>query len=305
MSNPISKSFKSYLPLIIVLFFALTFQSCQSTKIPARDSIDPEAPADVHFIVAHEVEFPVTEDDNYKYIFFRFYNPHYNNPLYIANILQDGLELTKTEEVPALSHIAINFNLEDTFYGLTLGGEHQLAAEECVIPENNKYMKHCNAEKSEQLTYALKVSEKEYESTKQFVEYYLNSTELKYASGLNVKLAGFYLKRRFFTKKEKRQFGTVKYPKKSKNKKVSLENEDELDNKFVCSTFIGYVLYNNVESVEQFFDEHGIKYEYLNVTDLSLIPGMTPLFYSSWDTYNEAARAFVDDFPEFSDYLTK
>lgn len=304
MFNSISKSFKNHLPLIIVLLFALTFQSCQSINNLARDSIDPEAPKDVEYILAKEIEFPVNDDDNYKYIFFRFYNPYYNNPLYIANILKDGLELTKTEEVPDLSHVAINFNLEDSYYGLTLGGVHQLAAEECVIPENNKYMKHCSAEKSEQITYAFKVTEEEYNRTKEFVDYYLQSTKLKYASGLNVKLAGFFLKKRFFTSKEKRQFGNVKYPKRAKNKKVNLENEKEVENKFVCSTFIGYVLYNNIDSVAVFFDENNIKYEYLNVTDISLIPGMTPLFYSSWDSYIDAANAFVEEYPEFTDYLT-
>ena len=72
----------------------------------------------------------------------------------------------------------------------------------------------------------------------------------------------------------------------------------------MCSTFVGYVLYNNVESVSSFFDDNNIKYEYLNVTDISLIPGMTPLFYSNWDTYPEAAQAFVEEYPEFSEYLT-
>jgi hypothetical protein len=43
----------------------------------------------------------------------------------------------------------------------------------------------------------------------------------------------------------------------------------------------------------------------MNVTDLTFIPGLTPLFYSSWDTYGQAVKAFVEQYPEFAKYLTE
>ena len=294
---------KNKFTLLVFIVLTLSFQSCKTTRSMARETLEPNAPEDASFILAHDVVFPEIEG-NYKYIFFRLYNPSYKNPLYIANVLKNGLSLTKTEDVPDLSHAAINFTLDDNYYGLTLGGQYQLAEEECTIPQNNKYMKNCNPEKSEQITYALKVSEEEYEKAKIFVERYANSTDIKYASSLNFKLALFSIKRKFFTPKDHKQFGTVIYPDKVDNKKVDIDNDNEIQNNFVCSTFIGYVLYNNVESVSNYFDENNIKYEYLNVTDISLIPGMTPLFYSNWDTYIEAAHAFVEEYPEFADYLT-
>lgn len=294
---------KNHLFLILILLVSVFFQSCKTTRSLARESIEPNAPDDAPFLLAHEVTFPVVEGPH-KYIFFRMYNPSYKNPLYIANILKNGLNITKTEDVPNLSHIAINFSLDDSYYGLTLGGEHQLAAEECAVPQNNKYMKNCDPEKSEQITYALRVTEEEYENTKAFVEHYVEGTDIKYASGLNIKIGLFSIRKKFFTPKDHKQFGTINYPHSAENQKVDIENEDKLPNNFVCSTFIGYVLYNNVEHVSKFFDENEIKYEYINVTDISLIPGIVPLFYSNWDTYPEAARAFVEDFPEFSEYLT-
>ena len=297
---------KKYLPLLFLLLLALSFQSCKSTNSLVKESIQPSAPAEAEIVLAPTVEFPETEtEENSKYIFIRLYNPVYNSPVYIANILKNGLAITKTEDVPDLSHSAINFNLNDTFYGLTLGGEYNFAEENCMSVEGQKYMKHCNPEKSEQITYALKVTEEEYNNTKKFVDYYLNSTKVKYASGLNVKLALFSIKKKFFTSKKYKQFSTQKYPKHAKNVKIDQEDEDSYKNKFVCSTFLGYVLYNNVESTAEFFDEHNIKYDYINVTDLSLIPGMTPLFYSTWDNYNEAARQFVTEHPEFAEYLTQ
>ena len=289
--------------LIFVLLLALSFQSCKTTRSLAKESIEPGAPDDASFILAHDVVFPEIEG-NYKYIFFRLYNPAYKNPLYIANVLKNGLSITKTEEVPDLSHASINFSLDDNYYGLTLGGEHQLAEEECTAPQNNKYMKNCDPTKSEQITYALKVTEEEFEKTKEFVSKYVESTDINYASGLNFKIALFSIKKKFFTPKDHQQFGSIVYPSDANNKKVDLDNDDEVLNNFVCSTFIGYVLYNNVESISEFFDENDIKYEYLNVTDISLIPGIVPLFYSNWDTYPEAARAFVKEYPEFKEYLS-
>ena len=154
-------------------------------------------------------------------------------------------------------------------------------------------------------TSSREVTEEEYNNTQKFVDYYLDSTDLKYASGLNVKLGLFSIKKKFFTSKKHKQFTTQKYPKSAKNVKINKENESEYLNRFVCSTFIGYVLYNNVQSVSDFFDKYNIKYDYLNVTDLSLIPGMTPLFYSTWANYLEAAKEFVTENDEFSEYLTQ
>ena len=294
---------KKQIHLIIILTLSLFFQSCKTTRSVTRESFEPDAPEELPFIVAHDIVFPELEG-NYKYIFFRLYNPAYKNPLYIANMLKGGISLTRTGGVPDVSHASINFSLDDNYFGLKLGGEYPLEVEECSIPDSNEYMKRCDTEKSEQITYALKVTEEEFEKTKQFVEHYVNNPDVRYATSLNFKIALFSIRRKFFTPKENQEFGTLIYPDDVYNQKIQFDELD-LHNSFVCSTFIGYVLYNNVESVSKFFDEHNIKYEYLNVSDISLIPGITPLFYSNWDNYLEAVNAFVEEYPEFSEYLTK
>ena len=309
--------------LLLTLFFlfSLSFYSCKTTGSLVKEVINPNPPEDAAILIAPELNFPevaaqaqtVTEEEdttleqsekveeNYKYIFLRLYNPVYISPLYAANILKNGLAFTKTEDVPDLSHSAINFDLNDNFYGLTLGGEHQFAKEQCTKAAQNKYMRHCNPDKSEQITYALKVTEEEYNNAKKMVEFYAATPKLKYVSALTVKLGIFSIGKRFFSSKNHRKFTTQKYPVSAKN--VIVKSEDEYLYRFVCSSFLGYVLYNNVKSVRDFFDEYGIKYDYLNVTDLSLIPGMTPLFYSNWTDYPKAAKAFVQEYPEFSEYL--
>lgn len=285
----------------LFLLFFFVVQGCKSTKVLDAYPVTPEAP----YNIAEEISFESSgegNEDKSKYLFIRLYNPEYSNPFYIANILKGGLQITKNDQGPDLSHASINFDLEDNFFGLTFGGKYQLAEEACQFPLDNKYMRNCNPSKSEQVTYALKVTEEEYENTKKFIEIYASNTKLKYASLLNVKIGLFSIKRKFFSKKDQRVFGTVKYPKNAKNKKVDLEN-DKLETRFVCSTFIGFVLYNTVESVTEFFDEHNIKYDYMDVSDISLIPGMTRLFSSTWDNYVKAAYAFVEEYPEFKEYL--
>ncbi len=296
-----------------ILFFSLLsfiFIGCKTTETITRNYVqhdieyDYEVEPQIPFAISNDVHFEETDDPDYKYIFIRLYNPIYSNPLYIANFLQGGLSLTKTEDVPDLSHSAINFSLDDCFYGLTFGGKYQLAEENCRSPLDNKYMKHCDPAKSEQITYALKVSEKEFEDTKVFIEKYAASTKLKYASLKNIKIGIWFIGKRYFTNKKYRAFGTAKYPKSAKNKIVDI-NSDDLEYRFVCSTFLAYVLYNTVDSVRQFFDEHNIKYEYMNVTDLTFIPGLVPLFYSNWENYEKAAKVFVEQYPEFKKYLSE
>lgn len=282
----------------LFLFFFFIVQGCKSTKVLDAYPVGP----DTQYNIAPDLSFEEEDSEPGKYLFIRLYNPVYSNPFYIANILKNGLSLTKNGDGPDLSHASINFNLNDQFFGLTFGGKHQLAEEACQDPMDNKYMRNCDPSKSEQITYALKVTEEEYNETKKFVEIYADSTDLKYASLLNVKIGLFCIKRRYFAKKDQREFGTVKYPKKAKNKKVDVEN-DKLETRFVCSTFLGFVLYNNVESVANFFDEHDIKYDYLDVCDLTEIPGMTRLFSSTWDNYVDAAKAFVEEYPEFKEYF--
>ena len=296
-----NKKFKNNFSLIFIILIALAFQSCKSTRSITREAFSPEAPDDATLLVAKELSFPEC-DDNCKFIFFRLYNPIYKNPLYIANILKGGIGSTRVGNVPEVSHASINFDLEDDFYGLSLGEEHELKVEECGNVESNSYMTNCDPEKSEQITYALKVSEEEYNRTKEFVERYAERTDVHYAPMDNFSIAAFSVKRKFFTSKEKKKFGNLTYPSRAKNKLVTREEEEEEKN-FVCSTFVGYTLYNNVDAVYTFFNEHNIKYEYLNVADISEIPGVIPLFYSTWADYLEAARAFVEEYPQFKEYL--
>ena len=49
---------KNHYSLIFIFLIAFSFQSCQSTRSLAKESIQADAPDDSTFIVAHDIVFP-------------------------------------------------------------------------------------------------------------------------------------------------------------------------------------------------------------------------------------------------------
>lgn len=277
---------------MLLFCFVFYFTSCKTVPV----IVDEENP-DAKYLLEKELNFDEVSDP-YKYIFFRLYDIKYKNFFTPANLLKFCVNLVEVTDITAC-HAAVGFNLNDEFYGLTSGGDHQLVQETCTDTENHKFLRKSNPDKSTQITYGMKVPEDEYYKLQRFVEGYANSTEIKYSVMKNFQIASFATKRRFFTKKENRKFGVMKYP----NKKNKYEGTDEKDTKFVCSTFVAYALKENISSVAQWFEENDIDYRYVNVTDIAEIPGVVRLFTSTFSNYLIAANAFVDEYPQFEDYL--
>lgn len=286
--------FKKLYFVILIIFLSISSFSCKSLRISKEEKSFTSIP----YLIEENVKFNDLEDPSkpYKYIFLRLYNPVYSNPLYIANILKGGIRLTDVSDFE-LSHVSINLELNDGFYGLTLAGNSQFVKEYCSDVNSNRYMSKCNPANSEQITFALKVTEEEYENVREFIQFYTKYPKLSYFALENFKIAVYSLKRKFFTKKEKQAFGYNDYPEVKKNKDDSVESD------FVCSTFITYILINTIPRINEWFNEHKINYKYINVTDIPSIPGVTPLFYSTWDNYEFAAKLFTEVNPEFKDYL--
>ncbi len=281
----------------IFLFLLLIFSNCRTLTI--NNGVSKENP----IFLNSKVEFEDMEKP-YKYIFIRLYNPDYTDPFYIANILQIGINITNIYPQLVLSHASLNFSLDDNFWGLTQTGRPQFSRESCINITDNEYMNKCDPQDSQQITYAIKVTEEEYNNAKTFVEEYAKAEEIKYKTSLNFKLAGFSIRRKFFTPKEQQLFGNIDY--ESSNREERLEfDPNYTENNFVCSTFLAYVLNKNVASVNQYFNEQNINYRYINVNDIPYIPGVVQLFSSTWDHYLEAAHLFIEEYPEFSEYLSE
>ena len=286
---------KYFKNLLISSSLTLLLFGCKTTSSIKSDSETTTAPVIESNLTFEDVTPP------YKYIFIRLYNPIYKNPFYIANLLKGGIKITQIDDIE-VSHASINFSLDDEFYGLALRKGKQLAKESCTDSEADEYMEKCRADESEQITYAIRVSEEEFNNTKKFIEEYAELDEITYDTFINFKMAAFSIKRKFLTAKAKRQFGNIEY------KKTKDEDRKEFDphyvvNNFVCSTFIAYALNKNIASVNQWFNEHLVNYRYVNVGDLPNIPGVQKLFFSTWEDYLDTAETFVENNPEFKQYL--
>ncbi|MCR4580240.1 MAG: hypothetical protein K5681_07835 [Treponema sp.] len=292
---------RSYYHYLVFLFLFL-LASCATTNKLDNDLAKNSVP----YLIEENLEFPPENSEDgqkTKYLFFRLYNPYYKNPLYVANFLKAGIAITEINP-EITSHSAINFYLDDSFYGLTMFGDMKLSQESCTNTKNHVYMSKSNVKKSTQMTFALPVTEEEYNNAKEFVETYSLTPEITYSGMQNFKIALFDINRKFFTPKKKQKFGNGDYEPLPKNK-PKYNTKDYIEYDFVCSTFIAFVLINNVPRIAEWFEEHNINYRYVNVGDLIHIPGMIRLFSSTWEYYEIAAQAFVDMYPQFDVYLNK
>jgi len=291
--------YKKYLFIFELFISYMLFLSCKTIKIQEETTY-----TSIPYIVEENVKFDDLEDPSepYKYIFIRLYNPIYSNPFYFANILKAGIAITEIYDL-TVSHSSINFSLDDCFYGLTAATNPPMAIESCTDVGENTYMNQCNTGMSEQFTYALKVTQQEYDYIKDTVLFYYKYPKLTYALAQNFKMAGYQVNRKFFHNEKKQLFGDVDFYPKDEKLNNKLKQQNYIESNFVCSSFISFVLINTVPRIHDWFEEHNINYRYVNVSDLPSIPGVKPLFYSTWDNYLTAAKVFIDANPEFKDYL--
>ena len=241
---------------------------------------------------------PDEKPDDESYIFLRFYDPHLRSPLYVSNILKNGIATIDVNPLP-VSHVGIGFDLRDDFFGLTLMARPQLDRERCTDTKANNYTKQCDPAASKQMLYVIKVTGEE---RKKAIRVLMENKNVRYDVDKNFKIANRAVKRKLFTAKKNRPIDKFYASKKDIEAINDAENK-KTQKKFVCSTFVAYVLYNSVESVRDFFNKNRIDYHYLMVSDIACIPGVEELFESTWENYDEAAKAFASEHEEFRRYL--
>ena len=157
----------------------------------------------------------------------------------------------------------------------------------------------CDKYKSLQMTLAIKVSAQEYEATKEFLERDYAEAKVKYSIPKNLPLGFWGVKRKKQKTAQERNFGGIP------SKKGYVDPADERKYKFVCSSYLAYVLANTVQSVRDFFIEKQIDYNYVIPTDLIFFPGAQKLFVSTWADYEIAADEFVKSQPLFAEYFSE
>lgn len=293
---------------VLVGMIVMGFNSCRPAQNLRPLNKKPKGKSKLLYFLDQKNQGLETEDgmsDKKKYIFIRLYDPNYNDPMYIANSLQKGIAFVEVNP-ENVNHASIGFDLSDYFFGLTSGGKYNLKIERCTDVASNDYMEKCNPEKSIQSTYAIPVTNEEYERAYNLILKNLNNKQLKYAATENIKIAGYCVRRKFFTPEEQQKLGSEQLENKLYDIKKDFKKHVKpiiQDQMFVCSTFVAWVLYNSVDSVHQWFDDHKIDYEYITPSDLSQIEGVEFLFSSTWTEFDEAAEEFAKVNEEFADYL--
>ena len=293
---------KKVLTIILTVFavvFALFESNCRSTLV--ERTVDETTALELgldkgdnvfQIYVSEELKQALTQD---HWIFIRLYQPYYDNPLCIENVLSKCIQFVDVNPDYS-SHSAIGFSLDDGFYGLTSSNSgHNLYLESCTNSGDNEYMKKCNIYKSVEITYALKVTEEEYKKAKNLVESYYDDTRTCYNINQNVKIAWKAVGRKFFSPKDQQQFAAKPFATSEQT-----FCEDKYD--FVCSSFIAYVLANSVESVHDFFVEQQIDSNYVMPSDLAYIPGVIKLFKTTWVDYNIGAKNVAQTYTCFATY---
>ena len=293
---------KKVLTIILTVFavvFALFESNCRSTLV--ERTVDETTALELgldkgdnvfQIYISEELKQTLTQD---HWIFIRLYQPYYDNPLCIENVLSKCIQFVDVNPDYS-SHSAIGFSLDDGFYGLTSSNSgHNLYLESCTNSGDNEYMKKCNIYKSVEITYALKVTEEEYKKAKNLVESYYDDTRTCYNINQNVKIAWKAVGRKFFSPKDKQQFAAKPFATSEQT-----FCEDKYD--FVCSSFIAYVLANSVESVHDFFVEKQIDSNYVMPSDLAYIPGVIKLFKTTWVDYNIGAKNVAQTYTCFATY---
>ncbi len=293
---------KKVLTIILTVFaviFALFESNCRSTLV--ERTVDETTALELgldkgdnvfQIYVSEELKQALTQD---HWIFIRLYQPYYDNPLCIENVLSKCIQFVDVNPDYS-SHSAIGFSLDDGFYGLTSSNSgHNLYLESCTNSGDNEYMKKCNIYKSVEITYALKVTEEEYKKAKNLVESYYDDTRTCYNINQNVKIAWKAVGRKFFSPKDKQQFAAKPFATSEQT-----FCEDKYD--FVCSSFVAYVLANSVESVHDFFVEKQIDSNYVMPSDLAYIPGVIKLFKTTWVDYNIGAKNVAQTYTCFATY---
>ena len=240
------------------------------------------------------------ENANDKYIFIRLYDPTYKG-ITAATFLKRGVKMTEVNKIDS-SHAAINWNLKDGFYGLTLKKEQDAFNKEfCVTPESNEYMATCDANKSTCRVYYIKCSPQEYTRTKNMIVNLARQHKLVYDVAYNFIISLNCIKRKFFTKKDKRLLGRESA--EIMSYESAKKEMEPIPTKFVCSTLVAYILYSTISKVKNWFNNHNVNYKKVTPSDLSVIRGMKQAFFCKWSDYNKVAKEFAEKHPEFKEYL--
>lgn len=275
--------------------FSLLFYSCKSTKAEYYHALDD-----------YRINEEITQEqlDSEDYVFIRFYDVVYDQPLRPGNYLRRPIRIFgKTPDGTVYNHTALStYITDDSFVGLTLSKEKNMARYESVLDKKSNDFMVTNSEfKSRCAVVAIPCSKVDAENLKRTLDYVTaKGTKFTYGITYNLGVPPRHWKNK--KKYEKYRNFPIEYAFDS----VSLEDgEEEAFSKrtFVCSTFSAYILSKSVTRIRTNFRECNINPFGFTPVDLYYIDGAFELFNCRYIDYDQACDEFMAKYPGFRKYL--
>ncbi len=283
----------STLVILSVLFAVSCASSPRNERLNSMESL-------------HDAEYRIFSipDEDEDYIYLRIYNPSYRRRFSGGSLLQSGINIVEVRPM-ITSHVALGFDLNDEFYGLTAYSRPNLAMEECGNTSSNLYMKTCDSKKSLQTLLAMKVTREEKESMRSLVMHCMEEELVVYDTFQNFKVASKKINDAIHHRPKAEEhtvearadfidFSTVSFEEEVQTIKVMDFFEDR-KNPFVCSNFAAWVLYRTVPETRRFFNENFTDLMLVGPSDVASVPGFEPVFTSTWASYRKAIRKIKEE----------
>lgn len=227
-----------------------------------------------------------------SYIFIRFLSAKYKNTVALGSIVNKLLGIIDKADVPGekamFNHASINYNLKDTFYGLTgsYGTKHYLKIESINIINNNKNpFLQTTTPDSYFSVYAIPVTDKDNQKVKLYLESTLKENNINYGAYV------FPL------------IGVQRLSNKIKGlESVSIAQDDLKKETLICSTFVEHVLHK-CTSYGKIIDDSEYNYKMFTPNDIiKHSPGIIRLFGGRFDEYNKLLNEFIVKNPKFAKF---
>lgn len=282
--------------ILLTLVFVLSC-SCSFTKDVLKT--DEYISTETGNNIAKSLQFEGTYK-NEKYVFLRLYDVFYNDDYQVANILKAAISvLGPAPDGLYYSHVAISCNLKDDFVGMTSGKENN-ARHECLsTPETNRYINSNDPSKSRCTVIAIPCSEADYENCKALIEY-STMPGSKFYFGLT-DFIGIVSTRASNIHKIKK---TPLDNSSIKDTEPILTPEEEFASRcYCCSAFCSYILIHGIQRYKDYAEKLHLNYRGVTPADLYSVQGARPLFNCYYPNYDNALSEFIEQYPEFAEYL--
>lgn len=235
---------------------------------------------------------PTSKADATKhYCFIRLYQTEYKRFLTTGNILATVNKFISNpgKNKKKYTHAALNYQLNDNFVGLNMGGGQEDIRVETLRTMATAPNHPQDRDNSKFDMFCLRLTSEEYADLKR------NLIKIKYNNNIV-----YDFKDLIFMSKDL-------ILEKIKNKlSIGKEEKEDLSTTqmaLVCSTFVAWILSKVSKKYATYFQMQNKSIYHITPNDLTYMPGMKYMYGGGWKEYSTLTRKYVNEHPEFKEYL--